>query len=59
MGHRHIRSLVMRDKSGRERTLETDLLNREISEQYKGWKIDRERDLRASKTKGEETDDDD
>ena len=59
MGHRHIRSLVMRDKSGHERTLETDLTNREIAEQYRGWKIDRERDLRATRTKGEETVDDD
>lgn len=59
MGHRHIRSIVLKNKNGRERILETDLFNGEISEQYKGWKIDRERDLRGTKPKGEESGDDD
>ena len=55
---RHIRSLVLKNKKGKEITLETDLFNYEIAKQFKGWIIDRERDMRSSSRK-EKTDDDD
>lgn len=58
MAERHIRSLVLKDKNGRERGLETDLFNYEIERQFKGWKMDRERDLRASKGEDEAHDED-
>ena len=56
---RHIRSLVLKNKKGKEITLETDLFNYEIAKQFKGWIIDRERDIKGTKRKEKEENDDD
>ena len=55
---RHIRSLLLKNKKGTAFTLETDLFNYEIAQQFKGCHIEGERSLREGVTEGADDNDD-
>lgn len=55
---RHIRSLLLKSKKGTTFTLETDLFNYEIAQQFKGCHIEGERSLREGVTEGADDNDD-
>ncbi len=54
---RHIRKLLMKSKGGVSFTLETDLFNYEIAQQFRGSRIEEERNPGEKPTKDIKADD--